>query len=231
MAAVAQVRTTDQVCEQVKQFILDQGLGPGDLLPGEFELAEQLGISRPSVREAMRRLQALDIVEVRRGRGSFVGNLSLSPLVEALGFRSLVNQGDNFSTLREVVQLRHSLDRGIADHLCTALQGSQHTALEILVEAMVQKAEAGEVFAREDFAFHDGLLALSGNEIMRQLVASLWKVHVWTLPKLGLPTATDLLATARAHGDILSAVTQGDTGAYLKAIDAHYSPILRALQA
>lgn len=218
------------MCEQVKQFIIDRGLHPGDLLPGEFELAEQLGISRPSVREALRRLQALDIVDVRRGRGSFVGNLSLSPLVEALGFRSLVNQGDNFSTLREVVQLRHSLDRGIADHLCSALKGSQQSGLAMLVEAMVEKAEAGEVFPREDFAFHDGLLALSGNEIMRQLVASLWKVHTWTLPKLGLPTATDLLATARSHGDILAAVTKGDRCAYLKAIDAHYSPIMRALQ-
>src|SRR5690625_4162533 len=64
----------------IQDLILAEGLAPGDPMPTEGALCEQLGISRSSVREAMRTLASLDIVEVRHGHGTFVGQLSLSPL-------------------------------------------------------------------------------------------------------------------------------------------------------
>ena len=73
--------------DAIKQHIIDSGLGPGDLMPTETELCEALGVSRSSVREAIRTLGSLDIVEVRHGHGTFVGRMSLDPLVNGMVFR------------------------------------------------------------------------------------------------------------------------------------------------
>src|SRR5690606_5735 len=73
--------------EQIKRLILITGLRPGDPIPTETELCQELGVSRSSVREAIRTLATLDIVEVRHGSGTVVGQMSLAPLVETLVFR------------------------------------------------------------------------------------------------------------------------------------------------
>src|SRR5688572_20396388 len=84
----------ESTAQQVKAYILRNHLRPGDLLPTETELCDTLGVSRSSVREAIRRLATLDIVEVRHGYGTFVGNLTLAPLVEGLVFRGTLSPGD-----------------------------------------------------------------------------------------------------------------------------------------
>ncbi|MBB1585870.1 MAG: FadR family transcriptional regulator [Propionibacterium sp.] len=66
-------RATETV-ERIKQFITTSGLQAGDCLPSESDLCDSLGVSRSSVREAVRTLSTLDIVEVQHGRGTFVGN-------------------------------------------------------------------------------------------------------------------------------------------------------------
>lgn len=80
-----------EVVEGIKRYILDERLRPGDPLPTEPALCEALGASRSSVREAVKILDALDIVDVRHGHGTYVGRLSLSALVESLTFRGLLS--------------------------------------------------------------------------------------------------------------------------------------------
>jgi len=75
----------------IKSYILRHGLHPGDRLPTESALCADLGVSRSSVREALRKLQALDIVTVRQGSGSYVGDMSLQPLVETLVLRAALD--------------------------------------------------------------------------------------------------------------------------------------------
>src|SRR3954453_17592481 len=70
--------------DQIKQLILSRNLSPGDAFPTEAEPCETLDGSRLSVREAIRTLSTLDIVTVRHGHGTFVGDMSLAPLVETL---------------------------------------------------------------------------------------------------------------------------------------------------
>ena len=76
---------------EIKNYILTKGLHPGDALPTESQLCTDLGVSRSSVREAVRTLVALDIVEVRHGHGMFVGQVSMRPMVESLIFKGLLN--------------------------------------------------------------------------------------------------------------------------------------------
>ncbi len=220
-----------EAAREIKSLILTKGMRPGDPLPSESELCEQLGVSRSSVREAIRTLQTLDIVQVKHGRGTFVGSMSLQPLVETLAFRSVISPGDDFRALREVVDVRMSLDLNFAERIVGHFKGTHHEGLHALVDEMVEAAKRGESFATADRQFHTQLLMETGREMVSQLVAAFWDVHTAVLPQLSIPTPGDIELTARAHGAVLAAAEAGDVEAYRRAVRDHYAPLLRVLDA
>lgn len=216
--------------DAIKEYMLRQGLHPGDPMPTENELCERLGVSRSSVREAMRTLAALDIVEVRHDTGTFVGKLSLAPLVNGLAFRNLLSPRGDYATLREVVEVRTAVDLGLADALIPAPSGTRDARLHDLVAEMVSLSEAGQPFLDADRAFHATLLAHLPNRLLGQLVDVLWDVHTQVLPRLGVATPDDIEPTAAAHGAMLAAAERGDVEAYREAVLAHYQPLLQVLE-
>ena len=125
----------DEAMDTIKAYIVRKRLHPGDSLPTETELCEMMKTSRSSVREAVSKLEALNIVSVEHGKGTFVGSLSLDPMVETLALRSMVSVGQNFEDLRNVVQLRRFLDIGCADEVCIALHGIPQPELSAIGRA------------------------------------------------------------------------------------------------
>ena len=216
--------------DRIKDLILSDGLRPGDLLPTEGELCSRLGVSRSNVREAIRKLSTLDIVDVRHGHGTYVGEMTLDALVEALVFRGVLSPGDDLDALRDVVEVRKALDHGMSEQIVDALKGTENSDLKALVDEMTALAAAGKTFPQQDRAFHTGLLAKLGNSLVGQLVAAFWDVHTAVLPKLNVAVASDLEQTAQAHGLMLEAAESGDAEAFRAAITAHYEPIMRALE-
>ncbi|MEU8627771.1 GntR family transcriptional regulator [Streptomyces sp. NPDC048669] len=216
---------------RIKDFILVEGLRPGDLLPTEVELCERLGVSRSSVREAIRTLSTLGIVDVRHGHGTYVGAMSLDALVEMLVFRGVLSPGDDLRALRDVVEIRQVLDHGMAERIVASLAGTSNPGLHTLVDEMVAVAAEGRTFPEQDRAFHTGLLARLDNALVGQLVSAFWEVHTVVVPTLGLSVAADMDQTARAHGLMLDAAEAGDARAFHAAVTAHYDPIGRALGA
>lgn len=215
--------------EEIKRLILRSGLRPGDTIPTEIELCQELGVSRSSVREAIRTLATLDIVEVRHGLGTVVGNMSLAPLVETLVFRGVLSPGDDLEALREVVDLRCSFDLALADRVVEAHEGRVNTSMQALVDKMMDNASRGEPFLAEDRQFHSELLAPVGNQLAGQLVAAFWDIHSAVLPKLDLALPADIQITAKAHGDLLTAAQLGDREGYRRAVVDHYAPLMRML--
>ena len=216
--------------DRIKDLILSDGLRPGDLLPTEGELCSRLGVSRSNVREAIRKLSTLDIVDVRHGHGTYVGEMTLDALVEALVFRGVLSPGDDLDALRDVVEVRKALDHGMSEQIVDALKGTENSELKALVDEMTALAAAGKTFPQQDRAFHTGLLAKLGNSLVGQLVAAFWDVHTAVLPNLNVAVASDLEQTAQAHGLMLEAAESGDAEAFRAAITAHYEPIMRALE-
>lgn len=219
----------NSTAEKIKQLILRSGLRSGDPIPTEPELCRELGVSRTSVREAMRTLTTLDIVEVQHGHGSRVGKMSLAPLVETLVFRGVLSTGDDLTALREVVELRSSFDQALADQLIVAHEGQDNATLSTLVTQMKVKADKGQTFMPEDREFHAELLAPIPNKLAGQMVTAFWDVHTAVLPRLGLALPDDLRQTAEAHGDILDSVQSGNHDGYRDAVVRHYEPLLRML--
>lgn len=215
--------------DQIKQLIIARGLTPGDPLPTEAELCEELDVSRSSVREAIRTLSTLDIVDVRHGHGTYVGPMSLDPMVEALVFRGVLSPGGSLQSLREVVEVRLALDLSMAERVVAAAQVDAGGELDELVAEMVDKASRGERFLEADRLFHTKLFDAIGNRLVGQLVGAFWDVHTAVLPQLDIDQPDDIHQTAVAHGDMLAAVRAGDVDAYRAAVIEHYRPLQRVL--
>lgn len=213
----------------IKDYIIKENLAPGAPLPTESQLCATLGVSRSSVREAVRTLVALDIVEVRHGHGMFVGQVSMRPMVESLVFRGRLSPGDDYRALRDVVQVRLTLDLALAEEVVRVWTGRQDKELNQVVEEMTALAEAGRLFTEQDHAFHSMLLAPLDNQLFRNLTEAFWAVHTLTIPLMGAPTSEDISRTARAHAQMLQAARQGDVEAYRAAVREHYLPLMSAL--
>ncbi|CAH0141897.1 FadR/GntR family transcriptional regulator [Microbacterium sp. Bi121] len=216
--------------DQIKQLILTRGLAPGDALPTETELCETLDVSRSSVREAIRTLSTLDIVDVRHGHGTYVGDMSLDPMVETLVFRGVLTPEGSLQALREVVDVRLALDLSMAEQVVAGARDSSTLGeLDRLVDEMVDNASRGESFLEADRAFHTQLFSGIDNHLVGQLVGAFWDVHTAVLPHLGIAQPGDIDLTAKAHGDMLAAARAGDVEAYRRAVVEHYQPLQRVL--
>ena len=221
----------DLVMDGIKNYIITNGLQPGDILPTETELCELLGASRSSVREAMRALATLEITDVHHGKGTFVGPMTLDPMVQLVVFRGVVKNKNSIGTLRDIVKIRQSLDIAESERIVAALHNSNNPELWELVHGMEVRAEKGQTFPEEDRAFHTEIIAKLGNPLMTQLVGAFWDIHTGVLPELGLHLPKNLVPTARAHGDMLYAAESGDADAWRKSVIAHYEPLMTALEA
>src|SRR5829696_5005859 len=110
LAAPRREALQDTIQHRIERYIIDSGSSPGDPLPPQQELAKALGISVPSLREAMKSLQAIGVIEVRHGSGTYVGRFSLDPLVDGLAFRVRLEAGESMRTMTELLDIRTVLE-------------------------------------------------------------------------------------------------------------------------
>ncbi|GGC82180.1 transcriptional regulator [Tersicoccus solisilvae] len=211
------------VVDRIKQYILVNRLSPGDPMPTEHELSDQLAVSRSRIREAMKTLSALDIVEVRHGYGTFVGTLSLTGLAESLAFRGMLTSHRDKHFLADLIDLRELLEIDWAPLIVERLDAGTIAAMRALATTMVDLAAQGREFPVEDRQFHQLLVSTSGNALVGQLLDVFWQVHSLVSETLG--PASLLPETAQAHHAILDAIETGSAAALEAAIREHYQPI------
>lgn len=233
MSEVSRLGTTSRsrnhdVVARIKQFILDERLRPGDLLPTETELIAAIGASRTSVREAIKSLSALDIVEVRHGHGSYVGNLSMNALVESLAFRGLLSTGTDGKVMADVVDIRQMLEQGLAPLMIETLDEVELAHLRELAVRMRRLAIEGAPYVEEDRAFHIRLMRAIGNDLVVQLTEAFWEVQARVAPMLHVHE-DDWLRTAEAHEEIVEALIAQDLERLHAAFAVHYTPIRRTI--
>ena len=104
-ASAARPSVTEEAIDKIRERIVSGSWGPGDRLPKESELAAELGLSRNSLREAVRALSQLRVLEVRQGDGTYVSSLEPDLLLESTGFVTHLLLGDTALELFEVRRL------------------------------------------------------------------------------------------------------------------------------
>ncbi|PZH08226.1 GntR family transcriptional regulator [Streptomyces sp. NTH33] len=219
-----------EVSEAIKSYILDNHLKPGDPLPSEAELCTALGASRSSIREAVKTLAVLDIVEVRRGHGTYVGRMSLSALVEGLAFRGLLSPKNDFRTLSELVEVRELIERGMAERIMATLAPEDLDALDALVDEMDRRGAPDEQgLAACDRAFHERLMEPLGNKLVSQLSLAFWDVYAIVAPQLKGISEEAQASTVADHRAIVRAAREGDVDGFVRALSGHYAPVRRRL--
>jgi DNA-binding FadR family transcriptional regulator len=207
------------------QLILDRGLRAGDPLPTETELMEDLGVSRNSVREALKGLQALDIVEVRHGYGTYVGQLSLNPLADGLTFRTLQGSEGDVHALSEILEVREVLEAGLIRRVAATIPDDDLTALEAVVRRMDARARAGDSFADEDREFHEILYRSLGNALVPQLLGVFWNVFDRVSGIRGWNHDPSPIGTVRRHRAIVTALRRHDVDEAEQALARHFRSI------
>ncbi|NEB04371.1 FadR/GntR family transcriptional regulator [Streptomyces sp. SID13726] len=225
--------TTSRVRRAVVQLILDRGLSAGAPLPTETELMQVLGVSRNSVREALKALQALDIVEIRHGYGTYVGQASLTPLVDGLTFRTLVARSDDDTrALRELLQVREVLEEGLVRRVAAGIGEAELDRLDAVVGRMAAAGTAGEPFPELDREFHELLYASLDNALVPQLLSAFWTVFRRVGGARGWTEDPSPEITVQRHRDIVGALRERDVEGAARAMSVHFRGIeARARQA
>ncbi len=206
--------------DQVKEYITRNSLGPDDLLPPEGQLAQTLGVSRGSVREAIKALESLGIVEVRHGDGV---------RVRAFNFDSVFNlltYGTHFDPDRviEILQIRIWLEDAAVVDAGAIIDNATIAELKALLAHWEVKARADEDTSDEDRCFHALLYRGLKNESLSQLIDIFWSVY-HALPPEEIGSDTTPVATVETHRLLLDAIEARDLALARQRMRAHFSSL------
>ncbi len=213
------------VQDEVKAYIIEQALMPGDALPPETELAEQFGVSRNSVREAIKSLESLGIVEARTGAGLFVSNFSFDPLLENLAYGMMFDLKD----LADILEVRFHIEHSMIDQAVSAVTDEQLEHLHAILERMRALLTQDQDDAEEDRLFHRTLWANVKNRSVGKIVDVFWMVFAQARQRSPIPSNPDPMEIYQWHAAIVKSLTDRDEEAARVAIVRHYGNIQKLL--
>lgn len=216
---------TDEAIGKIKEMIVSGVLRPGDRLPKEADLAAELGLSRSSLREAVRALSLLNILHVRQGDGTYVSSLDPLLLLEAVTFILDFHQDD---TVMQAFQVRAVLEPAATEMAAQRISDQQVTDLRTLLDSLGENPSIEELVAN-DLEFHRGIAAASGVPLLCSLLETITgptvRARVWR----GVTQDDAVARTLAEHRSILDALEYRDPVTARSWATIHISNITRWL--
>ncbi len=217
--AIRRNRVHEEVARQIERLILKK-LQPGDKLPGERELAEMLGVSRSSIRDAIRRLEIVGLVEPRQGAGTVVRDIStetlVSPLANVIAHRRQL--------VGELLDFRKMLEPPLAARAATHASTGEIGGMEEILRRQDRRVRAGELAVEEDTEFHYRIALASGNsvvlKVMDVVMDLLRETRSRSLQSEGRPQKS-----LSGHKRILGAIKRRDAAAAETAMRQHLQEV------
>ena len=211
---------TDQVEDKIRQAIITSHLRPGDKLPGELDFAEQLGVSRNIVREAISRLRMLGVVESKKKRGLILTEPEIFKGLESIIDLPVLSS----KTISELYDFRSYMELGIAPQVVEKITEKDLQDLEEIVREEEENPEDYHASVRCDILFHSKLYQITGNEILQKFQALL-KPHMENRQNLFDPERFQN-DHHKTHRDLLESLKKKDVNDFMKTMNEHLNPNL-----
>lgn len=168
------MKLTESIIEAIVEYASSSNLKVGDRLPSERELASALRVSRPLLREALRKMESLNLVEVLPGRGIFIK----TPLKNNMSYLVLHIDGEKKKTL-EVLKIRRALEKLAVDEAMRNITEKEVEELEKRLNLLEEKQRRGEDSREENWAFHEVIYRLANNELLSSILEGLKEFHLF----------------------------------------------------
>jgi len=216
------VSAVDAIVENFREMLESGALRVGDDLPTERDMAEQLGVSRNTFREAIKRLEAYGIVETRQKQGARIVNNSVDAMISILSFRL----GSDEKTFLDVQHFRGILETGLIPDIVSRVGADDIAALTEINERLTT-TKAVVTLAEIDLAFHQRLLSIAGNDTALKTYDMLSGVILQIMALGKAQTGSEL--ALQSHKAIIAALAERDEAALRARIGEHMGLGLRYL--
>jgi GntR family transcriptional repressor for pyruvate dehydrogenase complex len=227
MAEFQVVRTArryEQIAEQIQRLIVNGVLRPGDRLPPERELAARFGVGRSSLRDAVRTLEVVGILEPRQGHGTVVRDLSADSLVLPLASVLLHKR----ELVAELLDVRLMIEPPLAARAAVNATDEELARLKEILRRQEQKLRRGEQTIEEDSEFHYGIaLAARNSVVLRVLDVLMDLLRESRARSLQVPGRPE--RSYAGHKRILRAIQRRDAAAAEAAVRNHLKEIERVI--
>lgn len=212
---------TDEAITKIKDMIISGELAAGDRLPPEKELSEKLGLSRSSLREAVKALEIIRVLDVRRGDGTYVTSLEPKLLTEAMTFIVDLHQDES---ILDIFEVRRILEPAAAAMAAKCITAEQIAQLRATMEN-IDDSTSVEQLVNHDLVFHGLITAAAGNSylasVLDALSSSTVRARIWR----GLTQEKAVDRTLSEHGAIIEALERGDAELAKSLLTVHISGV------
>jgi GntR family transcriptional repressor for pyruvate dehydrogenase complex len=201
----------------IREYVARERLRPGDPLPSERQIQQQLGISRGPVREALRVLQNIGMIEAKQGKGLFVKEMDPRPMVDAFLSHLTLFDTDSFDHL---LGLREVLELGAAELAARQRNDDDLAAMKTLFDSMRGRIERQELVLEEDMGFHDALVRAAHNPLLEYLYGCLTP-FLLAVRDRGELSEEVVIGCLNEHTAIYEAVRDQDAGLAVRLMQEH----------
>jgi DNA-binding FadR family transcriptional regulator len=192
-----------EIIKYIQEYIRDENLKAGDKLPAQSELMEMMGVSRTSLREAIKTLEAKEVLEVKNGKGIYVNHNDENVLMSQLNFL------EEKESLLEVMEARRILEKEIIKLVVKNINEKEIESLGEVVKVLMDKYHRGEKQNVEDKKFHYMIYEFSHNRVLHRLILSISRYmdKLWDFPLNMKDPFTD---TIPLHEELYKAICERD---------------------
>lgn len=216
---------SEDIVENLLKLIRERELRPGDKLPPERDLAAMMQVSRPSLREALRALSIMNVIEIRQGAGTYVTSLEPNLLMSHLDFVFALND----AAFLELFEARRILEPGLVAMAAERITDEEIAQLEECVHRSLALIDDFEAFAEADMEMHELIAKAARNSILERCMAGISQLgRVSRRRTVGLPGVTR--RSVQDHLAIVAALKARDPDAARQAMLEHLQHVEQELK-
>ena len=178
--SIKHTKISEEIANQIKRLIIDGELKPGDQLPPERELIKQLGVSRPSLREALNALAAIGFLDVRQAKRTFVKSVTSKLIEDPL---SLLIKADD-QKIFDLIEVRKAIETWAAYHAAQKASSGDIEQLGTIISEMKRAFEEGRSWEKQDADFHLAIAKATHNTIHMHIMSGIYDLLRESMAKI-----------------------------------------------